>query len=290
MSRSLEWAVNLTDFIKLRINVAVQEALREKGDGYRISEAVSTAMKDPVTLLRVNKASPGERDKVVEEFAHTYEALKKLDAAPLSLLVPKVPPMLDITAEEVHAALTEAFAKVIEGADAALKELGGDPTKQQEFAGWLANECPPEARAESESRLAALWNLDPSRVSVNGWVAGGLYGVRDGEEFHETAADLKAAAWKTDAEGTNPLYPLVFAWNKSRPIPTEPSRHPRPIVPVDFRPLPATGLDGPVGETSYLPAELAAPPSSMLLDVMFGRGGGNGRVENGPAHLAGGHS
>ena len=284
---------SLSVFIKLRINMAVREALREKGDGYRISEEISTAMKDPLTLPRIKNASEGERAKVVEEFTQIYEALKKLDAAPLSLLVPKVPPMLDITTEEVHALLTEAFAKVIEGAEAALEELGGDPTKQQEFAEWLANECPLEAREESESRLAGLWDgLDPAKVRVNGWAFGGLYGVRDGVEFHETAADLSKAAWETKAEGTNPLYPLVGAWLTSRPIPTEPSRHPHPIVPAAFVApmqaplvnLPAPALLGPVtvGEASYLPAEPDAPRAAALLLTMFGRGGGNGRVPNAP--------
>ena len=172
------------------------------------------------------------------------------------------------------------------------------------LARWMAD-CPPDVLAESERRLSALWGRpgqwlpvgDKDRATL--LVATEATDASDhiwtfGDVFKRYYIDGPGPppAGKVRAPGfDHPLPPLLKAWFASHPVPTEPGRHERPIVPASFakprqRPLfhlPAPNIPGPaVVHPAYLPGlEPDTPPSPALLLAMFDASGGVSLTKNG---------
>ena len=240
MTRGAKRPTSLVNYLKTVVLEAYQSAVGTddvddvENRETRIAEALEALLKSPSVRLRLSKAkAAGEREKAYKAMLLFYEELRELNAAPPSLLVPKNPPMHDATPEEIHALTTEAAATAVEAADEALrttaKAINPDatPPTQQEIGDWI-DECPPNALAQIEARIAALYGRDTASVRVTGWAYGGFTIWIEGERLIATAGEL-LADWKAAEESDevlNPLAPLVRAWLNSRRIPTEPSRHP----------------------------------------------------------------
>ena len=219
---------NLGDYFKPLINEAVRPALRTGGNiEGRVSEAIVSLLQRPEVKRRVKSYSPEERTRYFKrELPKVMQELGPLAPRELLMLRRQVIEG-DIAAKAVNAIMDTAAQRVVDAADEALRVFADDdPPTEDDLAEWIST-CSPGTLAETESRLAALWDLDPGRVRVVGCVWGGLVTWRDGAEFVVPAAELLAAA--RAVAKPNPLAALGMAW-KSRPIEATPNLRPDRIL------------------------------------------------------------
>ena len=84
---------------------------------------------------------------------------------------------------------------------------------------------------------------------------GGLGGECDGVEFCTPVGHVDKAAQATRKPNTNPLFPLVQAWQRARAVPIEPDSKPRGILPHTLRAAVVAQREAlPVGEGSAVGA------------------------------------
>ena len=226
---------NLGDYFKPLINEAVRPALRAGGNiEGQVGEVLVALLQRPDVKKRVLSYSPEERARYfAREVPKVMQELGPL--APRELLMLRRQVLEgDIAPEAVNAMLDTAAQGVVDAADEAQRVSTADtePPTQRELAEWIST-CSPGTLAETESRLATLWGLDPGRVRVVGWAFGGLVTWRDGVEFHAPATELLAAV--IAARSPNPLAALVKAW-KNRPIESTPNLRPDRILGGQCRP------------------------------------------------------
>ena len=197
-----------------------------------VSAALSELLNSPRFKFRAKSAGATERMGMEREYKKIIAALVDLHAAPPD--VEQFPAAMfakwpDMKSEDIDVRMRAADPKTIwtlmragaetaiDDATAALAETAGDSEapNQQSLAAWIAaGECPAEVLRDVADRLAALVDVKPDAVSVTGWAFGGLIVRHGGNEIPVPARQIKDIADRRKVPKSNPLAPLVRAWNE----------------------------------------------------------------------------
>ena len=175
-------------FLMDRVDETWRAAVKSGGGVEEIAEAIDRVLSAPDVLLRYRSAGGHERMNL-QDLLPTIKEMAELHVLPPTepwepggpgaehlpgfeavareypaLAAPDVETRLRAGPEAIGRALTVASETLISTADKALREVAGDaePPTQQELGAWLGkSECPPDALAEAERRLAALVKKGP---------------------------------------------------------------------------------------------------------------------------------
>ena len=110
----------------------------------------------------------------------------------------------------------------------------GECPSHQDLAAWVSGgACPAGVLDEAAGRLAALWGLDPGAVRVTGWGGGGLVGWADGwGEFSQSAAEIRKALQVRRSRESNPLFPIIAAWQRRPRLVAQRDERKPPVLPA----------------------------------------------------------